>query len=155
VAEQVPALTDKPVAIVPTKGVIEGVAALLQYDPKADLDANSRSMSAAAAEVVSGELTQAVRDASTSAGPVAEGDWLGLSKGALVVVGRDLAGAACDLLAQMVGDDHELVTVVEGTGSSEADTERIRQWLAANRPAVTVEVHDWGHPLSAYLFSVD
>jgi hypothetical protein len=155
VAEQVPALTDKAVAIVATKGVVEGIAALLQYDPEADLEANFRSMSTAAAEVVSGELTRAVRGASTSAGPVAEGDWLGLSNGALVVVGRDLASAACDLLDALVTKEHELVTVVEGRGSSQADTERIRQWLAANRPGVTVEVHDWGHPLSAYLFSVE
>jgi DAK2 domain fusion protein YloV len=155
VAEQVPALTTIPVAVVASKGVVEGVAALLQYDPKADLDANLAAMRAAVTEVVSGEITQAVRAASTSAGPVRDGDWLGLASGELVVVAPDLAGAACDLLAKLVTDDHELVTVVEGSGATDVDTERIRQWLAANRPGATVEVHDWGHPLSAYLFSVE
>jgi len=155
VAEQVPALTTKPAVVLPTKGIVEGMAALLQYDPKADLDANTRSMTAAARDVVAGEITRAVRAASTSAGAVEEGDWLGMRDGDLVVVARELASAACDLLDQLVGDDHELVTVVEGTGASEADTEQVRQWLAANRPEVTVEVHDWGHPLSAYLFSAE
>ncbi len=155
VAEQVPALADRPVAIVATRGVVEGIAALLHYDPKAELDANVRSMTAAAREVVSGEVTRAVRNASTSAGAVAEGDWLGLSGGELLVVAPDLAAAACSLLERLVGDDHELVTVVEGKGSSEATTDAVRQWLAVNRRAVTAEVHNWGHPLSAYLFSIE
>jgi DAK2 domain fusion protein YloV len=155
VAKQVPALADKPVGIIATKGVAEGIAALLQYDPKAELDANVRAMTAAAGDVVSGEITRAVRDAATSAGPVVNGDWLGLSAGDLLVVSSDLARAACDLLDKLVDDHHELVTVVEGKGSSAGDTERVKQWLGANRPGVEVEVHDWGHPLSAYLFSIE
>ncbi|HUQ64062.1 MAG TPA: DAK2 domain-containing protein [Acidimicrobiales bacterium] len=155
VAEQVPPLAAVAVAVVPAKGIIEGVAAMLHYDAKADLDANVRSMTAGASDVVSGEVTRAVRDASTSAGPVAEGDWLGLRADDLVVVGADLAGAACNLLDRLVGDEHELVTVVEGRGATSDDTEQVQRWLAENRPAVTVEVHDWGHPLSAYLFSIE
>ncbi len=155
VAEQVPALTATPVQVVPTRGVVEGVAALLRYDPKAEIEANARVMEAASLDVVAGEVTRAVRNASTAAGPVAEGDWLGLSAGELVVVAPNLAGAACELLDRLVGDDHELVTVVAGNGASDADTEKVRQWLATNRPAVTAEVHDWGHPLSAYLFSIE
>jgi DAK2 domain fusion protein YloV len=155
VAEQVPALAAVPVAVVSAKGIIEGVAAMLQYDPKADLDANVRSMAAGATAVVSGEVTRAVRDASTAAGAVADGDWLGLHAGDLIVVDSNLAGAACDLLERLVGDAHELVTIVEGEGATADDTEGIRQWLADNRPGVTVEVHDWGHPLSPYLFSIE
>src|SRR3546814_15491323 len=66
VAEQVGAQTDKTVLVVPTKGITEGFAALLAYDPEADGATNAEEMAEAAANVVAGEITQAVRDSSRS-----------------------------------------------------------------------------------------
>src|SRR3546814_3744008 len=58
VAEQVGAQTDKTVLVVPTKGITEGFAALLAYDPEADGATNAEEMAEAAANVVAGEITQ-------------------------------------------------------------------------------------------------
>jgi DAK2 domain fusion protein YloV len=155
VAEQVPALASKPVVVVPTRGPLEGITALMQLDPAADVEANAKAMKEAVEGIVSGEVTRAVRDASTRIGPVTEGDWLGLKDGVLVASGSDVTETACALLDELVDDDHELVTIVEGTGASAEATERIRGWLDKNRTGATVETHDWGHPLSAYLFCAE
>ena len=66
--------------MVPTRGVSEGFAALLAYDPEAGVEANAEAMTEAAGNVVAGEVTQAVRDSATDAGPIAAGDWLGISR---------------------------------------------------------------------------
>ncbi|MGH9185302.1 MAG: DAK2 domain-containing protein, partial [Acidimicrobiales bacterium] len=79
VAEQVHELTAKTVRVVPTKGITEGFAALMAYDPQAPADDNAAEMGAAARAVVAGEVTRAVRDATTDIGPISAGDWLGLS----------------------------------------------------------------------------
>ena len=42
VAEQVDALTHKSVAVIPTRGIAEGFAALMQYDPEASLGCQRR-----------------------------------------------------------------------------------------------------------------
>ena len=62
VAEQVDALTTKTVRVVPTRSMPEGLAALMAYDPEADAPANVLPMRQAAEAVVTGEVTQAVRD---------------------------------------------------------------------------------------------
>ncbi|HEX2048134.1 MAG TPA: DAK2 domain-containing protein [Acidimicrobiales bacterium] len=154
VAEQAAQLAGRPVRVVPTKSVAEGLASLLAYDPRADADTNAAAMSEASCRVAWGEVTRAVRDAaSTPAGPVREGDWLGLDHGRITVVERDLGRAACRLLDRLVADNHEMVTVIEGEGATPSVTAQLEDWLAEHRPEAAVEVHHGGQPLAAYLIS--
>ena len=155
VANRVDELSAKHVWVVPTETIAEGFAALLAYDPEAGGEANAVAMEATARKVVPGEVTRAVRDSETPAGSVRTGDWLGLSRDGIEVVGDTLTDAACALLDVLVGDDHDLVTIIEGEGSGAADTRRITEWLKEARPAVETEVHHGGQPLYPYLFSIE
>ena len=155
VAEQVGALTTKTVVVVRTRAVAEGMAALLEYDAGVDAAGNAEAMAAAAGRVTPGEVTRAVRASSSSAGPIALGDWLGLSATGIEVVAATVAAAATGLLDKLVTADHELVTVLEGEDADPADTRAIHDWLEHNRPGVTAEVHDGGQPLYPFLFSID
>ncbi len=155
VAERVDDLTDKSVWVVPTETVVAGFAALLAYDPGAHGEVNARSMEASALKVVTGEVTRAVRDSDSTAGPIVTGDWLGLSRRGIEVVGDSLAGSACSLLEVLVTDRHDLVTIIEGEGSGAADTRRITEWIKDKRPNVEIEVHHGGQPLYPYLFSIE
>jgi uncharacterized protein len=155
VAEQVAAMTTKSVEVVRTGGIAEGFAALMAYDPQADGAANARSMADAAGRVVAGEVTQAVRDSDGEAGPIHEGDWLGLSRSGIEVVAGSLFEAASGLLEKLVTDDHEIVTVIEGEGAKAADTRRLTEWLSEHCPLVAQEVHHGGQPLYPYLFSIE
>jgi DAK2 domain fusion protein YloV len=155
VARQAAASSSKAVQVVDTFGIAEGFAALLEYDPEADLESNARAMAASADRIVSGEVTRAVRDSTCAAGNIHEGDYLGLSRSGIEAVAPSLAEAAVDLLAKLVTDDHELVTVIEGLDATKADTRRITQWLEEHRPGVGREVHHGGQPLYPYLFSIE
>jgi len=155
VANRVDELSAKRVWVVPTETIAEGFAALLAYDPEAGGEANATAMEATARKVVPGEVTRAVRDSETDAGPVRTGDWLGLSRDGIEVVGDTLPDAACALLDLLVTGDHDLVTIIEGEGSGAADTRRITEWLKEARPMVETEVHHGGQPLYPYLFSIE
>ena len=159
-AEQAAVHSPKKVRVVPTPGIPEGFAALLAYDPEADLDTNADNMTAAAERVVAGEVTRASRQAATSAGEVKEGDWLGISRERIEVVVHHpstAADAAIALLDVLVSDgpDHEIVTIIEGDGAHHAETRRIVEWLAEERPGTTSEVHHGGQPIYPYLFSIE
>ena len=155
VAEQVDALTDKTVRVVPTRGIPEGFAALLEYDPEADIARNVDSMADAATNVVAGEVTKAVRPSSCDVGPIAEGDFLGIARSGIVAVTDSPAAAVIGLLAKLLDDDHELVTLIEGDGSSVGDTRQIREWVTERRSDITVEVHHGGQPLYPYFVGVE
>jgi DAK2 domain fusion protein YloV len=154
VAEQVNGLTDKAVRVVPSGSIVEGFAALLAYDPAAGADVNASAMSASASRVLAGEVTRAVRDATTDAGPVRTGDWIGLCAEGVVSIADSPSGAAAGLLARLVGG-HELVTVIEGEEATPNETRRITEWLRDECPELAVEVHHGGQPLYPYLFGVE
>ncbi len=155
VAMQVCELAKKTARVVPTSGIVEGFAALLEYDPQAGAEENVRSMSESARRVVAGEVTQAVRDSSGTSGPIKAGEWMGLSRDGIEVVGSSMAEAACGLLGKLLRDEHELVTIIEGEGAARGQTREITEWLSEHRTAVAVEVHHGGQPLYPYLFSIE
>jgi DAK2 domain fusion protein YloV len=155
VAQQVDAHTAKTVVVVPTKGITEGFAALLAYDPEAPAADNAAEMTEAAANVVAGEVTQAVRDSSCDVGPIIEGDWLGMARDGIRSVEAGLPDAATVLLDELITESHEIITIIEGEGSSPAVTRHITEWLGEHRPAVSAEVHHGGQPLYPYLFGIE
>ena len=155
VAEQVGAHSTKTVHVVRTHGIAEGFASLLSYDPEADGESNLDAMADAADHVVAGEVTQAVRDSSCELGPIREGDYLGVCDDGIRAVAATLALACEQLLADLVTEDSELVTIIEGEGSSPAVTRHIEVWLQEHRPDVDAEVHHGGQPLYPYLFGIE
>ena len=155
VAERVDDCTDSVVRVVPTRGIAEGLAALMAYDPSAGADENQSAMAEAAEDVVTGEVTQAVRDTESELGSIAAGQWLGLDRGGLRVVAPSAAQAATALVAELIDDGHELVTVIAGADATTADVEEVTAWLADNRPEVELEVHEGGQPLYPFYFGVE
>lgn len=156
VAEQLDALTSKTVIVVPTKSMPEALAALVVYDPEQDAPTNANEMADAAASVATGEVTQAVRDTNSDAGPIATGDWIGLMRGdGIVAVSGSLIGAVTALLDQLVTPDREIITIIAGRDATAGQTEAIQTWLAQQRSGLEVEVHRGGQPLYPYLFGVE
>ena len=156
VANQVNALTKKEVRVVPTCSMPEALAALVSYDPEADVDSNCEAMSDSAKSVVTGEVTQAVRDTNTDAGPVANGDWIGLVRGdGVVAIGSTMVLAATQLLDQLLSGNGELLTVITGNLATARSTEEIIAYMADKHPGVEVEVHPGGQPLYPFLFGVE
>jgi uncharacterized protein len=155
VAEQVDALSDKTVKVVATGSIVEGFAALLAYDLAASADANARSMAESAARVVPAEVTRAVRDAETDAGEVHAGDYIGISRDGVVAVADSVVVCTRLLVARLLDDSHELITLIEGEGARTADTRAIEEWLSEEHSDVAVEVHHGGQPLYPYLLGIE
>jgi hypothetical protein len=155
VAEKVNELVEVTVGVVATSSIVEGFSALLSYDPDDDLSRNLASMTTSFSKVISGSITQAVRTATTEAGAVKTGDWLGLSGKTISVIGDTPVLVALNLLDKLVSETHELVTIIEGEGATAAGARRITEWLAEERPGVAVEVHPGGQPLYPYLFGIE
>ncbi len=156
VAEAAAAAASKPVRVVVTEGIQEGMAALLDYDPEGDAAANAGAMAASAAHVVAGEVTRAVRASSSDMGPIAEGDHLGIARDGIRVVAPTVTEAATGLIDLLVDPDHhEIVTIIAGDGVHAADTRRITEWIEEHHPQLTAEVHAGGQPLYPYLLSVE
>ncbi len=155
VAEQVAALVDQHVTVVPTNSIVEGFAALLSYDPDASAVQNKESMTDSAQHVIAAEVTQAVRDTTTNAGQVRVGDWIGLSAEGVLSIADSIATASSKLLSALITNKHELLTIIEGDGATAANTRRITDFLEEEFPNIAVEVHHGGQPLYPYYFGIE
>ncbi len=155
VAEQVDAETTKTVRVVPTRSIVEGFACLLSYDPEASAEQNATDMESASFAVVSGDVCQAIRDSTCEIGPIREGDYMGMGPGGIRSVNADLGEASVRLLDNLIDEEHEIVTIIEGEGATDAVTRHITIWLSEHRPGVGVEVHKGGQPLYPYLFGIE
>ena len=156
VAEQAAALAGKAARVVPACSIPEALAALVAYDPDRAADENAERMGEAMAGVAVGEVTQAVRAATSPAGAVKAGDWIGLIQGdGIVAVASSAVAAAIATLDRLVTDDRELVTVIHGEDVGPAELGALRDWLGTARPDVDVEVHDGGQSLYPFLFGAE
>lgn len=165
-AEQLDQLTDTGVVVVSTNSVIEGLAAMVAYDPTQPAAVNQAAMSQAHTNLAVAEVTRAVRDTRTGDGTgtgddarsVSAGDWIGLSKavkGRIVGIGADQAQAAIETLTHLVTDDHELLTIVTGADVEPDATHRVLAWLAAEHPDVEAEVLEGGQPHYPFQFGAE
>ncbi|MCY4492901.1 MAG: hypothetical protein OXB92_03465, partial [Acidimicrobiaceae bacterium] len=155
VARQVQQQTSRAVQVVATTSVTEALAALMAYDPHAPASVNAAAMTEAFDGVVSGEVTRAVREAPSEAGPIIAGDWLGIGPEGISAVGSSMLAAATGLLAAIVEEDHELLTVIAGEDADNYTTATIESWVTRNHADVAVEVHHGGQPLYAYCFGLE
>jgi hypothetical protein len=59
------------------------------------------------------------------------------------------------MLAKLGRPEHELLTIIEGDGSTPANTRRITEFVADEFPEMSVEVHHGGQPLYPYYFGIE
>lgn len=155
VAQIAAEISKKCVRVIPTRGVVEGLSALVEFDPMVSIDENFEAMSECAKRVTVAEITQAVRDYSDESGLVHAGDFIGLSRQGLVAVSKSLEDTVVDTVGKLLEDDSEIVTIIEGEGSTSAITREITQWLNINFPEIEVELHHGAQPLYPYLIGIE
>ena len=155
VAEQVAKLSRRRVFVIPTKGVQEALAALVAYDPAASGEDNVVTMAAAADAVVAGEVTRAVRRATTPAGEVAKGEWMGLSRQRVEVLGASLSEAALRLVERLVAPGQEILTLIAGDALEAGEFDDLVAELSRAYPELSVERLDGGQALYPLLLSLE
>ncbi len=145
----------RAVAVVPTRSVLQGLAALAVADPARPFGDDVASMADAAGSTRTGEVTVAVREAATIAGICRAGDVLGLLDGDVALIGRDVEAVAQDLLHRMLTGGGELVTVVTGLEAPVGSGDRVTAWVEKGHPGVEVVVYDGGQPHYPLLLGVE
>lgn len=154
-AKQAAELSDKPIHVIPTKSIPQGLAALIAYNPELPIDENNNLMLKAIEQVKTGQVTYAVRDSNFDNQQIQEGDFMGLSNGTIMAVGKDIETVTQDLLKHMVDEDDEIITLLYGKDAEEETTNQILAFLEDNYPDIEVELLDGGQPLYYYIISVE
>jgi hypothetical protein len=132
----------REVAVVPTRSPVQGLAAVAVADPARRFGDDVIGMAEAAAATRWAEVTVAEQEALTSAGPCRPGDVLGAAEGDVVVVGRELAAVARELLDRLLSAGGEMATLLVGPDPALGDAAAAH--LAAAHPTVEVVRYESG-----------
>lgn len=154
-AEQVGEVVGQPVHVLPTRTIPQGMAALLSFDATVSPEENKENMTEAFQEVKSGEITVAVRDSQVDGYQIEQGNYLGILEGKIEVVDKDLKQTSLALLADMIEEDTDIVTIFYGEALEEAEAQDLVQTLEDQYPDVEIELYDGGQPVYYYLFAVE
>ena len=154
-ARQVASMADRPVHVVPTRNVAEGVAALIELDPTSDGATNAAAMTAASRGVQSLQVTQAVRDATVSGRKVRKGQAIVLDPDdGLLAADADPQRAILAAIERLE-QGYCLMTIYYGNGATLDDAETLALRVRETTPGVDVEVVHGGQPHYRYLVSAE
>jgi DAK2 domain fusion protein YloV len=154
-AEQAHMLSDKPIAVVPSRSIPQGVAALLATNYQADFETNVAAMTSAMEEVETGEVTTATRSATINGVEVTEGEIIGLHNDELKVTGKTVEEVARTLLKGMDTARREIITLYYGESVGEAEAGALADLLQQDWPDQEIEVVAGGQPHYHYILSVE
>ncbi|KUP22298.1 DAK2 domain-containing protein [Paenibacillus sp. DMB5] len=146
---------EREVTVIPSKSIPQGIAAAFAFQEDDAVETNTESMLEAISQVKSGQVTNAVRDTVIEELEIKSGQFIGISNSKIVAASDELLAASQALLATMLVNGDEIVTVLTGAEADEEITESLVSWLEETYPQVEVEVHEGGQPLYYYLFSVE
>ena len=146
---------DKKIIVIPTKTVPQGITAIISYMPEADVDTNIEALEEAIKNVKTGQVTYAVRDTHIDDKEIHEGDIMGIGDRGILAVGQSVEETTKEMLAQLVDEESELISLYFGQDVLEEDAENFAQEVEELYPDVDVDVHMGGQPIYYYVLSVE
>lgn len=154
-AEQAAQESAIPVAVIPTRTVSQGMTSMLAFNDQNDLETNKVDMSGELENVVSGQITNAVRDTEINGVAIQKDDFMGIVDGDILLSKKDLKEAVIETLTKMIDEDSEIVTILIGEGVTMAEAEEVAAEIESQFDDIEVEIHEGKQPIYPYLLSVE
>ncbi|MER2262715.1 MAG: DAK2 domain-containing protein [Psychrobacillus sp.] len=154
-AEQAAEVLGIEAAVVPTKTIPQGMAAILAFNAQASVKENQKNMTDAFAHVKTGQVTFAVRDTSIDGVEIKKDDFMSLAEGKIILSQPSRVEAATKLAKELIDEDSEIVTVIYGEDVTEEEAEKFASFIEENFADVEVELYNGKQPLYPYILSVE
>ncbi len=154
-ANQAKEVTVKKVAVVPSRTVPQGLAAMLSFNPDGELDPVAEKMTKALSAVKTGEITVATRSVEIDNVVVKEGQVIALLDGKLVASSDSVEHGVMDLLEKANAGEHELVTLFFGENMTHVEANRLKDVIGRKYPSLEIEVQEGGQPHYQFIISIE
>ena len=154
-AEQAAELSDKNVIVIKTKTIPQGITAVTVFDSSESAEHNTEVMNDAIENVSTASVTYAVRDTEIDGKPIKEGNILGLVENKINEVGEDVYDVCETLMANMVDEDSELITVFYGKDCEEEKVQEFAEKIEEKYDDIDVQFYSGEQPLYYFIVSVE
>lgn len=143
------------VHVIPSKTFPQGISALMGYMPEVDVDENINNMTGSLAAVQSGEITQAVRDATIDEVSIHQNEYMSILDGKIIASCETLEEAVEAMVEAMVDNDAELISLHYGIDVEADDAEAMVEKLEGEYDDIDFELYDGGQSVYHYIVSAE
>ncbi len=157
-AKQAAKLYDKSeIYVVPSKSVVEAYSALQLIDFESySLEENLQSIESSMAEVVSGEVSVAVRDSLNNGINVKKGDAIGILSGTLVADEPDVVDCLFSTIAKVADiDDRSVITIFFGRDVDDETKEAVESQIEEAYPLMDYQSFNGGQDVYPFIFAIE
>jgi DAK2 domain fusion protein YloV len=154
-AEQTKHLSKRKITVIPTKSVPQGLAALIALDEDLDIEENIQRMNESLENVLTGQVTFAVRDTEFNGSSIKKDDIIGLSDKDILSSGNSITDVSLELLKKLINDETSIITIIYGNDVSEEEANVLAEKVAKEYSDIDIELVYGGQPLYFYLFAVE
>jgi uncharacterized protein len=155
VAQQVASLTSKTIGVLPAVTIPQGIAAMLSYDPQADLQTNLDSMQESGSMVRTVEVTRAIRSTKINGFSIHEGQAIALLDGKILAAKDDMNELIAAILDQIGLVEAETATVYYGADIDSITAHKIRDLMSQINAKLNIDIIHGGQPLYHYIISLE
>ena len=146
---------DKEVIVIPTKTVPQGITAIINFSPDMSAEENESVMLEEIKNVKSGQVTYAVRDTNIDGKEIHTDDIMGIGDAGIISVGKEVETTTLEMLAELVDEDSELISIYYGADVTEEDASSLTEKVEELYPDVDVDTHFGGQPIYYYVLAVE
>lgn len=154
-AEQAVELLEIEAAVVPTKTIPQGMAAILAFNPAESVEDNKNNMTSGFAHVKTGQVTFAVRDTSIDGVEIRKDDYMALAEGKIILSTPEMMDAAKKVLEGLMDEDSEIVTIIFGEDATAEQADELQNFIEENYPDAEVEIVEGKQSLYPFILSVE
>lgn len=154
-AEQAAELLEIEAAVVPTKTIPQGMAAILAFNPEESVANNKNYMTEGFAHVKTGQVTFAVRDTSIDGVEIRKDDYMALAEGKIILSTSEMMDAAKQVLDNLMDEDSEIVTIIFGEDATAEQAEQLQSFIEENYEDAEVEIVEGKQSLYPFILSVE
>lgn len=147
-------ITERKVIVIPTETVPQGMAAMIAFNPDAELEEIEKEINFATKMVTSMSVTYAVRDTEIDRFKISKGQFLGLVENKIACVTNESFDCVRQLARGMTGAS--FVTIFYGEGVSEETANAVAAMISEKvGGGCEVGLLYGGQPLYDYIISVE
>ena len=154
-AQQVDALTEKNVVVIPSKTVPQGITAMLSFNPEGSIEENEEALTEALGTVDTMQITYAARNSDFDGFDIHEGDYMALCGSQLFSTSKDIK-VLLKALAQKIRDEgKEYITIYYGADVKEKHAQKTADIFADICEDADVNLIRGGQPVYYYMISAE
>ena len=144
------------VHVVKTKSIAQGYAALAMLDVSSDdINVILEETNEVIANVTTGLVTYAIRDAEIDDVVIHNGDFMGLCNSKIKCAEATKVGATKSLIDLTDAKDKEIITIIYGKDVTEDELNEVVEYINENYDNLEVETIDGGQEVYSFILSIE